>query len=1293
MAMKQINQLRSGGATEDQIREWMAPRVEQLRKGGATEKQIRNHFGIPMPDMSEVKDFAQKNINQYSESLKSDEGQSKEFSFMDAVEAGFQASSGGLILRGKLPEKEIPESDDTFGTKAGAAVGGLLGDLGPGLLGYLSWGANPATGMAGAFAVPALLRKTLTEQYQNGSVTSAKEFAERATAIVWESTKGAATGLATFFAGKAGGSLASKMLGPGAASSAVGKGIVGASTVAAEIPTMTTTAALLEGHLPEPSDFAINAILLAGPKSVGYVSPKLMSIWRKTGVRPKEVAEAAAKEPALKEQILSIERPDQQSKIGEYKKIEVSESIGDQITKAEESIFIPKRNTIITNLIKKAAKTEKPKTEIESFAETVLLHDRSIPRTMNQLKVLSRVGEQIELVDPLIPTGNINKLKYQYESFVNDLHPIHVLTRKASEGVELRGSQDPSIMAHLYRKWPGIAFRGLKWETVDFHDTTKVTGEGFLKIIEDVPRSDKDALQAHIMAKRDVELSKRKIKVKGKEKEGIETGIDIEASKATIKELKEFDSVSRRLTDFSNRGFKYGFDAGLMTPEFFKAAQKNNLFYVPFQRIMEVDLFGQETSGSKTFKPIKGSTKKIKSPIDQMPLNYIAIVQAAERNRVYKSLVDNAKLNPEILGQHMVEVKGKVKPIKITSKEIREMFKKSGIDPDSKLAIDTYTIFRPERRITESNEITYLDKGKLRTFKLSPELAKAMDALDNNVSTSSILTLPRFFTSMLRFGVTSTPEFSLSNYIKDQQVAMINSKYKYVPFVNVFTSLKAIFKNEKIWKDAMSSKAVSGVYGDTLKLLDSRMWEFNKDVGVVGRVRNGVYNTGQAFNVMMMAFENATRLPEFKKGIKAGDIEKGAYNAGEISLNFNKGSYWTRTVNKAITFFNVSVLSIDKFAESFNKQNFKKTMTMGSAITAYTIYNYWQTHTDENGNYRKNEIVDKTPVWEKNLFWIVPVDNWVPAINVADYNRRPEQLRKEINGKLYINDPYVFRIPKAHAHGIIFGTLVERLLDAIFEEDPSKFKDMDSLLQQGFSVGAVPPMIAPVAEQFANKNLFTGRPIIPRSLEENSPEYQYTEYTSPLGKFLGKIIAHVPWLSDVGPEGRKLSSPMVIDNYVRAWGGTLGRYASDMISEILDTTGIERYNENAMSKDLKDMPIIRAFVSRNPSMQAEVVQEFYELYGDFRTVRRDIKKLQKEGDTLKAAEIQKKHSRLLMSGLEQRRKIISEHFNYINTINKAPKSKISPDEKRQLIEGMYWAIIKIAEDSVNLNKRINKEKD
>lgn len=216
-------------------------------------------------------------------------------SYWQDFKSGLEGSSSGLLLRGKLPDITLPQNAPIVdsliaqvggllgdlpemvaggvgGAVAGAPVGGAVGSAVPGIgtLGGIAAGAGYG-GSAGAFAAPAIVKKYLIQQYQNGSIKDYSDLVSRVIDIGLEGVKQGTVGAIT--GGVAG--IAEKAI----AGTALEGTVAGAATtVGAEIAAMTTAGKAVEGEMPTPRDYLEGALLVGGLHISDAAKSKLISV-------------------------------------------------------------------------------------------------------------------------------------------------------------------------------------------------------------------------------------------------------------------------------------------------------------------------------------------------------------------------------------------------------------------------------------------------------------------------------------------------------------------------------------------------------------------------------------------------------------------------------------------------------------------------------------------------------------------------------------------------------------------------------------------------------------------------------------------------------------------------------------------------------------------------------------------------------------------------------------------------------------------------------------------------------
>ena len=220
----------------------------------------------------------------------------------------------------------------------------------------------------------------------------------------------------------------------------------------------------------------------------------------------------------------------------------------------------------------------------------------------------------------------------------------------------------------------------------------------------------------------------------------------------------------------------------------------------------------------------------------------------------------------------------------------------------------------------------------------------------------------------------------------------------------------------------------------------------------------------------------------------------------------------------------------------------------------------------------------------------------------------------------------------------------------------------------------IPQFLMPAFENWANRSLFTGQPIIPRGTEGILPEYQYTPYTSEVAKALGALI------SEIDPT-LPIASPARIDAIIRGWTGTLGNYAVNLADTALIKSGLVE-DPVKPERTLADKTFIKAIIVRNPSAGSEFIEKFYKLY---EPVRQAFDTVNKVSDPRQKIDVINDINTRLgfdSAGLQGYADALSAQRKTINLIYN--NKQISPAQKRQLIDDIYRQMIDIAKAAVEL---------
>lgn len=281
--MTPIEEALNEGYTQEEINSYLSQKTSEAKEAGYTDEEISQYI---KENITQQPEFNKTAVASQGHRTLAARPAPKDV--REAIATGWNWSSLGLATEamnkgGHLPEMAV-DSDTPWYLRAAANVAGLAGDV-PAMIagGILGGGpASPMTAVGGGFALPMGLRKVFQDALENNEIGSKKDFADRVAGTMWETAKGWMTGAATAGVGKA-------VTGMVSSSPTIVKSVV---PTAAELGTLTTVSAALEGHAPEPQALLDNALVLGVAKAVlpNWTRAKpLTDIYVKTGKHPEEV--------------------------------------------------------------------------------------------------------------------------------------------------------------------------------------------------------------------------------------------------------------------------------------------------------------------------------------------------------------------------------------------------------------------------------------------------------------------------------------------------------------------------------------------------------------------------------------------------------------------------------------------------------------------------------------------------------------------------------------------------------------------------------------------------------------------------------------------------------------------------------------------------------------------------------------------------------------------------------------------------------------------------------------------
>ena len=178
-----------------------------------------------------------------------------------------------------------------------------------------------------------------------------------------------------------------------------------------------------------------------------------------------------------------------------------------------------------------------------------------------------------------------------------------------------------------------------------------------------------------------------------------------------------------------------------------------------------------------------------------------------------------------------------------------------------------------------------------------------------------------------------------------------------------------------------------------------------------------------------------------------------------------------------------------------------------------------------------------------------------------------------------------------------------------------------------------------------------------------------------------------------------LDSPVKVDNYIKGWTGGLGKYLLQGIDKIaielnlVKTPPPKPWSDNWV-KNLSDIPIIKSFVIRTPSLNTKAIEDFWNKYKKIvklqNTYNNMISDLQiKEGIDFQQNVLIKEFGEsnlILLSSAP----VLKEKGDLITIINN--NTDMTPDEKRQQIDDIYIKMNQIAKIALKTLKELEAKK-
>nr|DAK01943.1 MAG TPA: Large polyvalent protein associated domain 38 [Caudoviricetes sp.] len=624
----------------------------------------------------------------------------------------------------------------------------------------------------------------------------------------------------------------------------------------------------------------------------------------------------------------------------------------------------------------------------------------------------------------------------------------------------------------------------------------------------------------------------------------LDVNVSAEESQRIVNEIlsrhPEFAQITENINDYW-RKFTHSWlvDTGRMSENAWQAMIDKYPNYVPaFMKDKGVKVGGSKFAVDAGTKGAKAGTTLDRVPIEDAMMEQVQqLVNSTRKNDMYLSVIDTLRKDPENLKRFGV-VKSETSPV-------------TGTD------IDEFLSLADQEALKEVNSKVYtisaMENGQKVTAYINKDLAEAFGKLGNVIGSPNMqiaANVGKKITNPIKAGITGyNPLFAVANATRDIPTALIQSEYGMLKTTkNMFRGIKEMATNGEMWQRYLalggrSSGYISAHKGFEKSLAFSKnpirgIWEGMKTVlGAVGE-----------------ATESIPRFAEFMSSMeKYGDVSRALTESAEVTVNFSRAGEVTKFLDAWTLYLNAAVQGIDKFvrtAKAHPVRTAARSLEVVGVPYALLMANNWS-----NPHYQ--DLNDRT----KQNYFCIP--------NMAG------EYDEDGNAKTFI------KIPLNREYGTIFASTMD-VIAGYLSGEANPWNGYAETVRTNF----LPPnhltdnVLAPLVLNLPQNKDFAGRSIVPKNLENVSPQLQYDYSTSGLAKGIANVANNLRIPSDT------LKSPMKVDYLLDSFGGYLGQVGQAVTDPQLQGIG-ERIKGATID------PFVDRFTA-DPRFSSGVVSNFYD---------------------------------------------------------------------------------------------------
>jgi GGDEF domain-containing protein len=701
-------------------------------------------------------------------------------------------------------------------------------------------------------------------------------------------------------------------------------------------------------------------------------------------------------------------------------------------------------------------------------------------------------------------------------------------------------------------------------------------------------------LEGKLNAYRRYVLAKRTLEVGG-EGRGIVTGISMEDAGFEVNGqvvVEEIKAAQRQTTSYLRDVARYYQEATGMPQERLELMFALGEDYIPLTRVFEgTDPFGggAGTVGrpGRGFGRLKGGTRRHVDPIESVVDYTQRMIRAADINRIGRTFVDAAVENPEAAAG-IIERVARLSDRAITreAEALVESLALRGRNVSIEEAADIVESLGDKSLTLADDVIRVWRNGELQAWRVNPSIARGIRAMQPAQMNWMIglLSMP---SRAARAGITLNPGFQAFNIIRDTFDASIQSEFGFRlgvdSFLGFYESVKGQWLNmpSDVYMEAAASgfgfSAIRGTGRQTTQQLVKRILpDVTTRSGRVFKIATMPFrHPYQMLSQSAVPFEEAARMGEFMRAKTKGANSVEALMASKnVTVDFQQIGSTMQSYAYMTKFLNAGLQSLDVAVRTGIRPVAKARQALQAGESKA-----------DAARILRNEAVK---VYGTAIGAISIPTMMLWAANRGD--QEIEDLRKSDAGRIYwfVRDPFhldvdgneeIVRMPKPFLYGQIFGTGMESVLDAMFEDDPVAMgRWAQGVAEQG-AVNMFPDAFQIGVEQWANKSYFFNSPIVPEELERVEPGMQATERTTRIARKIGEMF----------PQS---VSPLRIEKVFNDVLGSLPTQILRYIDRSIDRFDGDNVTDPAPMRS--DITFFGRFFARNPSLSVEPVRTFWD---------------------------------------------------------------------------------------------------